>query len=252
MSLCPPLFVESTFFFHIFFFETLPYYYSQLIFHQRDAKTLEAIIKKRVRPGTHILTDCWPAYSKLDQLEGFNLIWHHKDFFLYPLSFILYFFLLYIGYFRLQLHPRHSQPQWAFQRSYLGGSYKYCGGKVPEYISIFLELLFSCPEQLNRWPCHSLTDSLRTLLIVTQKTIQLTSDFPDIWSEWWGDMSWPTKRQRQRHIQQRHHLRIWDFENRQITARNHHDLANIGWNNLKIMTVAILETCDLYDIWSEW
>ena len=114
------------------------------------------------------------------------------------------------------------------------------------------KLSFSCPGQLNRWPCHSLTDSLRTLLIVTQKTIQLTSDFPDIWSEWWGDMSWPTKRQRQRHIQQRHHLRIWDFENRQITARNHHDLANIGWNNLKIMTVAILETCDIYDIWSKW
>ena len=52
---------------------------------------------------------------------------------------------------------------------------------------------------------HSLTDSLRTLLIVIQKTIWLTSDFPDIWLEWWGDLSWPTKRQRQwqrqRHIQ---------------------------------------------------
>ena len=94
-------------------------------------------------------------------------------------------------------------------------------------------VIFSCPEQLNRWPYHSVTHSLRTLLIVIQKTIQLTSDLPDIWSEWWGDMSWPTKRQRQwqrqRQIQQRHLLRIWDFENRQITARNRHDFANIGW-----------------------
>ena len=193
-------------------------------------------------------------YNSFDFLRyGFSMVspWHFYQSTKSHTNCICLAFLQ-IGYFRLQLHPRHSQPQWAFQRSYLGGSYKYCGGKVPEYISIFLELLFSCPEQLNRWPCHSLTDSLRALLIVTQKTIQLTSDFPDIWSEWWGDMSWPTKRQRQRHIQQRHHLRIWDFENRQITARNHHDLANIGWNNLKIMTVAILETCDLYDIWSEW
>ena len=39
-------------------------------FSQRDAKTLETIIKKRVRPGTHILTDCWVAYSKLEKLEG--------------------------------------------------------------------------------------------------------------------------------------------------------------------------------------
>ena len=30
---------------------------------------------------------------------------------------------------------------------------------------------FSCPEQLNRWPCHWLTHSLKTLLIDIQKTI---------------------------------------------------------------------------------
>ena len=34
-------------------------------------------------------------------------------------------------------------------------------------------LLFSCPEQLNRWPCHSLThsltDSLTVLLLLTYK-----------------------------------------------------------------------------------
>ena len=27
--------------------------------------------------------------------------------------------------------------------------------------------IFSCPEQLNRWPCHSLTDWLRVLLLLT-------------------------------------------------------------------------------------
>ena len=29
--------------------------------------------------------------------------------------------------------------------------------------------LFSCPKQLNRWPCHSLTDSLTVLLLLTCK-----------------------------------------------------------------------------------
>ena len=28
------------------------------------------------------------------------------------------------------------------------------------YLLHFSSLLFSCPEQLNRWPCHSLTHSL--------------------------------------------------------------------------------------------
>ena len=41
--------------------------------NKRDAPTLEALIKKRVRPGTHILTDCWPAYSKLEKLEGLRV-----------------------------------------------------------------------------------------------------------------------------------------------------------------------------------
>ena len=34
----------------------------------------------------------------------------------------------------------------------------------PELIAFF-----SCPEQLNRWPCHSLTHSLSDLLILTYK-----------------------------------------------------------------------------------
>ena len=69
-------------------------------------------------------------------------------------------------------------------------------------------------------------------------------------------MSWPTKRQRQwqrqRQIQQRHLLRIWDFENRQITARNHQITArNRGTFTFDIQWVT-LETCHLWDIWSEW
>ena len=31
--------------------------------------------------------------------------------------------------------------------------------RVPQ-CSIYLEMVFSCPKQLNRWPCHSLTHSL--------------------------------------------------------------------------------------------
>ena len=59
------------------------------------------------------------------------------------------------------------------------------------------QVVFSCPEQLNRWPCHWLTHSLRTLLIDIQKTIELSSDLPDIWSEWWRNVSWLTERQTQ-------------------------------------------------------
>ena len=42
-----------------------------------------------------------------------------------------------------------------------------------------LFVVFSCPEQLNRWPCHSVSQSL-------------TCDLWDIWSELWEDMVWPT------------------------------------------------------------
>ena len=48
--------------------------------NKRDAETLESIILKRVRPGTHILTDCWRAYTNLLALgefkkkEGFLLL----------------------------------------------------------------------------------------------------------------------------------------------------------------------------------
>ena len=52
---------------------------------------------------------------------------------------------------------------------------------------------FSCPEQLNRWPCHSVTESaVRTFLIEIQRATQETCDIWDIWSESWRNMTWPT------------------------------------------------------------
>ena len=44
--------------------------------------------------------------------------------------------------------------------------------------------LFSCPEQLNRWPCHSLTHWLTEDFTTWQKKATLeTCDLWDIWSE---------------------------------------------------------------------
>ena len=69
--------------------------------------------------------------------------------------------------------------------------------------------VFSCPQQLNRWPCHWLTDSLThwlshsTFTFDIKRATQDTCDLWNIWSEWWGDLTWPThwsrqiKRQRQ-------------------------------------------------------
>ena len=56
---------------------------------------------------------------------------------------------------------------------------------------------FSCPEQLNRWPCHWLTDSLTeshsTFSFDIQRATLETCDLLDICSEWWEDMTWPKK-----------------------------------------------------------
>ena len=89
----------------------------------------------------------------------------------------------------ISIHLRHlSQPQNLEMRprnyskgmvvSRIGVSYWHLGlgiGPQPlrremliwithfQYIESYawlLENIFSCPEQLNRWPCHSLTDSL--------------------------------------------------------------------------------------------
>ena len=36
--------------------------------NKRDRQTLMEIIRRRVKPGTHIITDCWAAYNGLDEL----------------------------------------------------------------------------------------------------------------------------------------------------------------------------------------
>ena len=46
----------------------------------------------------------------------------------------------------------------------------------------------SCPEQLNRWPCCSL--SHWPFDFDMQRATQETCDLWDIWSEWWGKMTW--------------------------------------------------------------
>ena len=43
--------------------------------NKRDKTTLMEIIQRRVKTGTHIITDCWAAYSDLKKLGAlsFNL-----------------------------------------------------------------------------------------------------------------------------------------------------------------------------------
>ena len=49
--------------------------------NKRDRKTLEALIQKRVRVGTKILTDGWAVYKQLEKLGNifgrFVLYLHH-------------------------------------------------------------------------------------------------------------------------------------------------------------------------------
>ena len=56
------------------------------------------------------------------------------------------------------------------------------------------KILFSCPEQLNRWPCHSLTQSITDsgyFYFWHYRVTLETCDLWDICSEWWEDMTWP-------------------------------------------------------------
>lgn len=43
---------------------------------QRNAETLEMVIKQFVKPGSIIITDCWRGYSGLQSLKNQNYI--HK------------------------------------------------------------------------------------------------------------------------------------------------------------------------------
>ena len=47
-----------------------------------------------------------------------------------------------------------------------------------------------------------------------ERATQETCDHWDIWSEWWGDMTWPTKKQlqRQRQWQRQRHCDLWDTD----------------------------------------
>ena len=65
---------------------------------------------------------------------------------------------------------------------------------LPLFPAFFLPntllLIFSCPEQLNRWPCHSLTHSLSDFWFWHYRVTLETCDIWDIWSEcwdWWPD-----------------------------------------------------------------
>ena len=42
--------------------------------NKRDRQTLMEIIQRRVKPGTHIITDCWAAYNGLDELGLSSLL----------------------------------------------------------------------------------------------------------------------------------------------------------------------------------
>ena len=114
-----------------------------------------------------------------------------------------------------------------------------------------------------------------------QRATSETCDLWDIWSEWWEDMTWPTKRQWQRHRQrQLQWQRQIHLENtfkkqpqRLVTFETFDQCDEATWPDQKITKTktntktktmtktntfrehlqrATLETCDLWDIWSGW
>ena len=62
-----------------------------------------------------------------------------------------------------------------------------------------------------------------------QRAILETCDLWDIWSEWWGDMTWPKQKT--------------------MTKTKTKTMTNTFGEHIQR---TILETCDLWDIWSEW
>ena len=63
------------------------------------------------------------------------------------------------------------------------------------HISAHWWYVFSCPEQLNRWPCHSLSQSVTEFYFWHYRVTLETCDLWDICSEWLEDMTWPTNLQ---------------------------------------------------------
>ena len=113
---------------------------------------------------------------------------------------------------------------------------------IPTNVASFLAVQNSSigdlvTDSLTYWLTHG------TLLIDIQRATPEICDLWDIWLEWWGDMNWPKKRQWQRKRQRQwqrqwHRQRQWQWQT-QNTFREH-------------LQSAILETCDIWDIWSEW
>ena len=85
-------------------------------------------------------------------------------------------------------------------------------------------LAVQCPEQLNRWPCHWLTQSVSHFYFWHYRVTLETCDLWDICSEWWEDMTWPKK----------------------LTKTNTKTMTKTKtfWEHL---LRAILETCDIWD-----
>ena len=69
-------------------------------------------------------------------------------------------------------------------------------------VTLFL-LFLAVPRQLYRWPCLSLLDIVEKHY---HTALWETCDPWDMWWEWWGEMTWPTKRQWQRQWQWQRHL----------------------------------------------
>ena len=82
---------------------------------------------------------------------------------------------------------------------------------------------------MSKWQGHLLSCSGQL------KTILLTWDISDIWSEWWGDMTW------QKNTYLPTYLPTY-LSTYLCTSIREHPLAK----------GAIIETCHLWDIWSAW
>lgn len=52
--------------------------------HRRNRQTLERLIRRWLLPGTHIVSDAWPAYNHLDQINGgvytHDVVVHQQNF----------------------------------------------------------------------------------------------------------------------------------------------------------------------------